>query len=114
MVYRIVPKYVWECSGDVIPKAPIDEQDGYIHLSSAETVLETANLYFSKEQEPVVLCFDERDFGPALRWEAVASREGALFPHLYAPYLLCEQIRDVKALHVSSEGFSWGDSIFGV
>ena len=112
MLYRIVPKKVWADANHDIPLAPIDERDGYIHLSSQETVLETANLYFTVDQDPVVLCFEEEELGDGLRWEEVAARNGVLFPHLYASSLLCMQIAEVKDLNRVGGRFSWGKSLF--
>jgi uncharacterized protein (DUF952 family) len=112
MIYRIVPKKVWTEAQEDIPLAPIDVQDGYIHLSSKETVLETANLYFTVEQEPIVLCFEEAELGGALRWEKVDVRGGALFPHLYAPSLRCTQIVEVQELIRVEDHFLWGKSLF--
>ncbi len=56
--------------------APIDLEDGYIHLSTAEQVAETAAKYFAGVDGLMLLAV-EADF----TWEA--SRGGALFPHLY-------------------------------
>jgi len=54
--------------------------DGFIHLSTAEQVAESAALHFAGVADVVLLTVDGRAFGPELRWEA--SRGGALFPHL--------------------------------
>jgi len=60
--------------------AAIDIQDGYIHLSSATTVVETASKYFSNTDGLMILAIDSENCAP-LKWEA--SRGGILFPHLY-------------------------------
>ena len=67
--------------------APIDVADGYIHLSSRDQSLETAQKHFS-DHDAIVLArinSDElsNDLRAALKWEV--SRGGAKFPHLYAP-----------------------------
>ena len=61
--------------------APIDLTDGYIHLSTAEQVAETAAKHFSGETGLKVLTLDADTLGVDLKWEV--SRGGALFPHLY-------------------------------
>ena len=66
--------------------APIDLADGYIHLSTAEQLTETANKHFAGQHDLHVASVDLDALGDALKWEK--SRGGALFPHLYAPLLL--------------------------
>jgi uncharacterized protein (DUF952 family) len=61
--------------------APIDLADGYIHISTAEQVGETAARHFAGEERLKLLALQAEALGEALRWEP--SRGGALFPHLY-------------------------------
>ncbi len=58
----------------------IDLQDGFIHLSSAHQVRETAARHF-KAQDGLVLVGFAEDKLSGLRWEP--SRGGDLFPHVY-------------------------------
>ncbi|EYD75478.1 hypothetical protein Rumeso_02961 [Rubellimicrobium mesophilum DSM 19309] len=59
----------------------MDLADGYVHLSTAEQVEETAAKHFAGEEGLVLLTLDKTRLDPALKWEP--SRGGALFPHLY-------------------------------
>jgi uncharacterized protein (DUF952 family) len=61
--------------------APVDLRDGYVHLSTAAQVEETAARHFAGESGLVLLAVDEARLVPELKWEP--SRGGALFPHLY-------------------------------
>lgn len=61
--------------------APIDIQDGYVHMSTADQVVETAAKHFAGEDRLKVLAIDSDELGEDVRWEP--SRGGALFPHLY-------------------------------
>ena len=61
--------------------AEIDIRDGYIHLSTAEQVAETARLHFRGRVDLVLIGFEAEAFGDALKWEP--SRGGQLFPHVY-------------------------------
>ena len=106
-VYRIVLKELWDTIEDVIPLAPIDIQDGYIHLSSFDSVLETANLYFPRDKALVVLAFESECFGPTLKWECVASRKME-FPHVYDECLRKCDVSDVVPLVVEEGQFAWG------
>lgn len=60
-----------------------DRRDGYIHLSDAGQVAETAARHFAGQADLVLVAVDPARLGGELRWEK--SRRGALFPHLYAP-----------------------------
>jgi uncharacterized protein (DUF952 family) len=74
-------------SNGVFEGAPVDLQDGFIHLSTADQLTETVNKHFAGQRD---LHVAEVDLGAysddAVRWEA--SRGGELFPHLYAVLLL--------------------------
>ena len=61
--------------------APIDVADGYVHMSTAEQVEETAAKHFAGETGLKLLGFESEALEAELRWEP--SRGGALFPHLY-------------------------------
>lgn len=61
--------------------APVDLRDGFVHLSTAAQVEETAARHFAGEDGLVLLAVDESRLVPALAWEP--SRGGDLFPHLY-------------------------------
>ncbi len=66
--------------------APIDLEDGYLHLSTAEQLTETVDKHFAGQSDLHVAAVDLGSFGNSLKWEA--ARGGALFPHLYGPLLL--------------------------
>lgn len=59
----------------------IDLTDGFVHLSSADQVKETARRYFSGRDDLMLISVDGGRLGASLRWEE--SRGGALFPHAY-------------------------------
>ncbi|MEM7753229.1 MAG: DUF952 domain-containing protein [Pseudomonadota bacterium] len=61
--------------------APIDLEDGYIHLSTGDQVKVTASKHFAGEDGLKLLGLESTNLGDALKWET--SRGGALFPHLY-------------------------------
>ena len=58
-----------------------DLRDGYIHLSTATQVRETAARHFAGQSGLVLVAIDTASLHGVLKWEA--SRGGALFPHLY-------------------------------
>ncbi|MEU0154552.1 DUF952 domain-containing protein [Micromonospora fulviviridis] len=84
MIYKILATSEWEqaqAAGRFTGTA-MDRQDGFIHLSAADQVVETARRVFAGVTGLTLLAVDETRLGDPLRWEA--SRGGALFPHLYA------------------------------
>lgn len=84
-VYKILTESEWadlDTRGESAG-APVDRADGFVHLSTADQVAETAGRHFAGLDGLVLAAFDAATLGPALRWEP--SRGGALFPHLYGP-----------------------------
>jgi len=82
LIYKIFRADEWvqlQADGET-DGAPIDIADGYIHFSTAQTVRETAEKYFSGEEGLALLAVEADTLAP-LRWEP--AREGVLFPHLY-------------------------------
>ena len=75
--------------------AEIDLKDGYIHFSTAEQVIETAQRHFLGRTNLVILAVNDASLEANLKWEL--SRGGQLFPHLYAP-LSMAQVQWVKPL----------------
>jgi uncharacterized protein (DUF952 family) len=88
VIYKICPEPLWreaEAAGR-FDGAEIDRRDGYIHLSAADQVRETAARHFAGAENLLLIGVNSAALGDDLRWET--SRGGALFPHLYAPLLL--------------------------
>lgn len=83
LIYKIFRADEWAAldSAGETAGAPVDLADGYIHISTAEQVRETAAKHFAAEDGLVLAALNADDLGPDLRWEP--SRGGALFPHLY-------------------------------
>ena len=60
-----------------------DRSDGFIHLSTAAQVRESAARHRAGEAGLILLACDPAALGAGLRWEP--ARGGQLFPHLYGP-----------------------------
>ena len=83
LIYKIVSSEAW---ADAVARgkfagAPVDRADGFIHLSAAHQVRETAARHFARQSGLLLIAFEALSFGSALKWEV--SRGGDLFPHLY-------------------------------
>ncbi len=82
-IYKIFRAPEWEAlqAAGRTAGAPIDLQDGFVHLSTAAQVEETAVRHFAGLADLVLVAVDEARLVPELAWEP--SRGGELFPHLY-------------------------------
>ena len=110
-IYRVVSLEDWNQTQKVgcVPRCGADDRDGFVHLSTEETMLETANLYFETSEQPLALQIDPKVLGDDLKWEAVESRGGAAFPHLYAEGIPLAAVRAAIVLdHSRESGFSAG------
>ncbi len=83
MIFKIVARSDWEraCRDGLYRGSPDDMRDGFIHFSAPDQVIGTAAKHFRGQADLLLVAFDEKEFGEALKWEK--SRGGALFPHLY-------------------------------
>lgn len=85
LVYKLVPRDEWEaaCAAGTFRGSEVDLRDGFIHLSSARQVAETARRHFAGRAHLLLVALDAATLGEALRWEP--SRGGELFPHQHGP-----------------------------
>jgi len=58
-----------------------DRADGFIHFSTAGTVVESAAKHRAGQPNLMLVAVNPDGLGDALKWEA--ARGGVLFPHLY-------------------------------
>ncbi|MGJ8544392.1 MAG: DUF952 domain-containing protein [Sulfitobacter sp.] len=92
LIYKIFRAPEWEAlraTGETTG-APIDLQDGYIHLSTAEQATETAARHFKDQDNLFLVALEAEPLGDDLKWEA--SRGGALFPHLFRNMRLADVV----------------------
>lgn len=103
VIYKISPRALWQEAEEkgVFEGAPIDHADGYIHFSTAEQAVETAEKHFRGQDDLLLIAVDPAKLGTALKFKP--SRGGALFPHLYAP-LTMEAVIWVKPMPMKADG----------
>ncbi|MEL6361893.1 MAG: DUF952 domain-containing protein [Pseudomonadota bacterium] len=106
-VYRLMSTEAWQQakSDGRLPWAPVDDEDGFFHLSGKDQVCETARLYYRDTEGLVALEMAEDALGDRLKWEA--SRGGALFPHYYG-HLDADQVGAVYEMTWKGEAFEFG------
>lgn len=110
LVYKIFRRPEWNAfrAAGQTAGAPVDLSDGYIHISTAAQVAETAAKHFADERDLVLVALDDAALGPALRWEP--SRGGQLFPHLYRALTLEDVVWD-KSLPLGATGHIFPEGV---
>jgi uncharacterized protein (DUF952 family) len=102
-IYKILPKAEWDAAqvAGAFAGSAVDLADGFIHFSGHDTAQRTAQLYFKDQAGLMLLTVEADDLGEALKWEA--SRDGALFPHLFRDLKVDEVIAE-RALALDADG----------
>jgi uncharacterized protein (DUF952 family) len=90
MILHILKRAEWEDArrrGDYRP--PSLDAEGFIHCSTVDQVLDTANLFFTAVNDLLLLRIDESKLRAQLKYEAPVvtgdARPQTAFPHLYGP-----------------------------
>jgi uncharacterized protein (DUF952 family) len=102
-VYKVVERAAWEeaCRLGAFSGSADDLRDGYIHLSSLQQLQGTFARHFKGQTHLILVALQSSELGDSLKWEP--SRNGELFPHLYAP-LPTRAARAVHTLHNDADG----------
>ena len=82
ILYKILSAAQWQAARarGVFEGSAVDLKDGFIHLSTAAQMRETAARHFTGQDGLVLVGFKEAEL-PNLTWDP--SRGGDLFPHVY-------------------------------
>lgn len=84
MIYHILVSYEWEQAKDSGFYQPISlDWEGFIHFSTLEQVIGTANRFYRGQTDLLLLEVDETKLSGELRYEATADSVSELFPHYY-------------------------------
>lgn len=87
-IYHIVEKdYFHQQEQKENYQAPSLEQDGFIHFSRTDQLLQVANSFYKGKGQLYILKVDESALKAELKMEPPleAPHSGVLFPHLYGP-----------------------------
>lgn len=103
VAFKLVDRDAWEQARaqGAFDGSAVDHADGYIHMSTAAQLAETARRHYAGRSGLVLLTVDTAALGEALRWEQ--SRGGDLFPHLYGPLPLAAVTAE-RGLSVRDDG----------
>ena len=83
VAYKIIDAADWReaVAEGTYAGSAVDLADGYIHLSTADQLDETARKHYAGRENLMLLTVDLTALEDTVVWEA--SRGGALFPHIY-------------------------------
>ena len=107
-VYKVLTLEEWEevsKIGQIV--TALDQQDGFVHLSSATQLNMTLSLYFLKEEKVVLLQISENDIIEGLAYE-YADKRGGEFAHYYGE-LGIEKI--AQSWHLVRSAFSLPEEV---
>lgn len=83
VAYKIIDAAEWRAAlaEGAYAGSAVDRADGYIHLSTAAQLDETARKHYAGRDNLMLLTVDLTALEETIVWEP--SRGGALFPHIY-------------------------------
>lgn len=112
MIFHILKKSQWQAAvqrGKYEPGSLASE--GFVHASTREQTLATANRFFRGQRDLVLLCIEPARLTAEVRFEAPADvadeRHHQLFPHVYGPINL-DAVTQILDLPCGPDGgFHW-------
>lgn len=84
MIYHLTPRHTWQQAQEAgVYTADSLASEGFIHFSTANQVVATANRFYRRQPDLVLLIVDPLKLTAELVYEE--SEPGQFFPHLYGP-----------------------------
>ncbi|KAH6609627.1 hypothetical protein Trco_002973 [Trichoderma cornu-damae] len=101
-VYKILPSVPEDPLPQQFPLSELDANDGFVHLSTASQVPNTADLFFANASTLWLIKLELAKLADPLKWESG-------FPHLYGNFGAV----DVQSLEKfeRKEGQKWSESM---
>ena len=103
LVYKVCSKDEWDHANlkKFYAGSEIDNEDGFIHLSTKEQLSETVTKHFWGKKNLIIISFSTKKIQDKLEWEV--SRNSNLFPHYYGN-LETNFAEKIYNLHLNSDG----------
>ena len=103
VAFKLIDAAEWRLalSEGVYEGSAVDQADGFIHLSTAGQLEDTARKHYAGRSDLMVLSVDLAALGGTVVWEP--SRGGDLFPHIYGP-MPTSVVTKAQVCAVSSDG----------
>ncbi|TQN68436.1 hypothetical protein CSHISOI_07014 [Colletotrichum shisoi] len=111
-LYKIVPEAPPSPLPAEYPLSDLDRNDGFIHLSTAEQVLGTADRFFSASASLWLLKLPYSALEAQIRWDDLPSGAGC-FPHLYGRNFGAADVEDARGFVRGDEGRAWSEVLGG-
>ena len=88
LIFKICHEDEWSAAerAGVYHGTAKDRLDGFLHFSAEDQLISTLEKWYAAAHDLLLVAVDADTLGGALKWEP--SRDGALFPHLYASLAL--------------------------
>ena len=85
LIFKIVHTHEWQAAraSGAYHGSQKDQADGFLHFSTADQLIGTLQKWYADAHDLLLVAVEADALGSALKWEP--SRDGELFPHLYAP-----------------------------
>lgn len=111
LIYRLATREEWFIAREtgVVPPRDIDHNDGYMHLSTREQALATANIHFAGAADLVALEIPFAPIAELIKFE-LAPKRGEAFPHLYGALRTSFVVRAIALTH-GDNGFAFGEAL---
>ncbi len=104
LIFHITTPELWQTAlNRGIYECPSLKEVGFIHCSTIEHLLDSANIHFkdAENEELIVLHIPEKKVRKSLKWEI--TRNEISFPHIYSK-IPVEVIQDISLLERNPEG----------
>ncbi|KAK3191850.1 hypothetical protein K4F52_001892 [Lecanicillium sp. MT-2017a] len=101
-IYKILPTAAPEPFPSMLPLSELDAKDGFVHLSTAEQVPKTADLFFTELSCLWVVKLEVSRLADPLKWEGG-------FPHLYGNFG-AREVESVSRFE-RADGQKWAESM---
>ena len=88
-IYKVLTEEEWEHAislGYIVTK--LDNDDGFIHLSTSKQLALTLHLYFKNSKKVILLEIDQDSIDEIVFEEAKSGSRLGKFPHLYGKLLI--------------------------
>ena len=88
-IYKVLTEEEWEHAislGYIVTK--LDNDDGFIHLSTSKQLALTLQLYFKNSKKVILLEIDQDSIDEIVFVEAKSGSRLGKFPHLYGKLLI--------------------------
>ncbi len=103
IILHITTRHEWDTAlRQGFYKPEMFDTEDFIHCSTIEQVVDTANQFFKDEPDLVLLCIETKKVKGEIVYENLVGGE-KMFPHIYAP-LNTDAVVKVIDFHPASDG----------